>query len=302
MKFDAPARHKKKTDMKYVAFIFLAGLLTGGGKLNAQEKVVPEKPSQFLRYKFSQGETISAEVSHRAITETTINGTTQHVETATDSIKSWKIIDVNQDGSATIEHLVDHVKMMTRTSGTETVRWDSDSPETPPEGYGGVQLGLGKPLSELTIDSCGRIMNRKNFFPSPPSNTGDLMVVPLPDDPVTVGTIWTVPDTVVVDLPEGARKSVRTRLRYQVSKLDDVRAVIKVDTTVLTPIHDTQTESRLLERIWSGQITFDIVRGCVLKRSVSVDRRVVGFHGPASSIRYKASREEQLVSDSPRLQ
>ena len=283
--------------MKYFVFICFAGLLTCNGNLPAQDSSSVNKPSQILRYKFSSGETISADVSHRAITETTINGTTQHVETATDSIKSWKIIDVDKDGSATLEHLVDHVKMMTRTSGMETVRWDSDGPETPPEGYGGVQIGLGKPLSELTIDSCGRIIKRKNFFPSPPSNTGDLMVVPLPDTPVTVGTIWTVPDTVVVELPEGKRKSVRTRLRYQVSKLDEDFAIIKVDTTVLTPIHDSQTESRLLERIWSGQITFDIVRGCVLKRSVSVDRRVVGFHGPASSIRYKASRKEQLVSE-----
>ena len=283
--------------MKYFVFICFAGLLTCDGNLPAQDSTSVKKPSQILRYKFNPGETISTDVSHRAITETTINGTTQHVETATDSIKSWKIIDVDKDGSATLEHLVDHVKMMTRTSGIETVRWDSDSPETPPEGYGGVQVGLGKPLSELTIDSCGRIIKRKNFFPSPPSNTGDLMVVPLPDTPVTVGTIWTVPDTVVVELPGGKRKSVRTRLRYQVSKLDEDFAIIKVDTTVLTPIHDSQTESRLLERIWSGQITFDIVRGCVLKRSVSVDRRVVGFHGPASSIRYKASRKEQLVSE-----
>ena len=283
--------------MKYSIFICFAGLLTCNGNLPAQDSTSANKTSQILRYKFSSGETISADVSHRAITETTINGTTQHVETATDSIKSWKIIDVDQDGSATLEHLVDHVKMMTRTSGKETVRWDSDSPETPPEGYGGVQVGLGKPLSELTIDSCGRIIKRKNFFPSPPSNTGDLMVVPLPDSPVTVGTTWTVPDTVVVELPGGNRKSVRTRLRYQISKLDDDFAIIKVDTTVLTPIHDSQTESRLLERIWSGQITFDIVRGCVLERSVSVDRRVVGFHGPASSIRYKASRKEQLVSE-----
>lgn len=283
--------------MKYSVFICFAGLLTCNGNLPAQDSTSANKTSQILRYKFSTGETISADVSHRAITETTINGTTQHVETATDSIKSWKIIDVDQDGSATLEHLVDHVKMMTRTSGKETVRWDSDSPETPPEGYGGVQVGLGKPLSELTIDSCGRIIKRKNFFPSPPSNTGDLMVVPLPDSPVTVGTTWTVPDTVVVELPGGNRKSVRTRLRYQISKLDDDFAIIKVDTTVLTPIHDSQTESRLLERIWSGQITFDIVRGCVLERSVSVDRRVVGFHGPASSIRYKASRKEQLVSE-----
>ena len=283
--------------MKYFVFICFVGLLTCNGNLPAQDSTSANKSSQILRYKFRSGETISADVSHRAITETTINGTTQHVETATDSIKSWKITDVDQDGSATLEHLVDHVKMMTRTSGMETVRWDSDSPETPPEGYGGVRLGLGKPLSELTIDSCGRIIKRKNFFPSPPSNTGDLMVVPLPDAPVTVGTVWTVPDTVVVDLPGGNRKSVRTRLRYHVSKLDGDFAIIEVDTTVLTPIHDPQTESRLLERIWSGQITFDIVRGCVLKRSVSVDRRVVGFHGPASSIRYKASRKEQLVSE-----
>ena len=287
--------------MKYYFFICLAGLLTYSGMLDAQDEPQVDEQPQLLRYKFSPGETISAEVSHRAITETTINGTTQHIETATDSIKSWKITNVDQDGLATLEHLVDHVKMMTRTSGVESVRWDSDSQEAPPEGYEGVQLGLGKPLSELIIDSCGRIMNRKNFFPTPPSNTGDLMVVPLPDTPVTTGTAWTVPDTIIIELPGGARKSIRTRLRYQVTKLEDDRASIKVDTTVLTPIHDTQTESRLLERIWSGQITFDIDRGCVIERSVRVDRRVVGFHGPASSIRYKASREEQLISNSSKL-
>jgi len=287
--------------MKHYFFICLIGLLTYSGMLNAQDEPQVDEQPQLLRYKFSPGETISAEVSHRAITETTINGTTQHIETATDSIKSWKITNVDQDGLATLEHLVDHVKMMTRTSGVESVRWDSDSQEAPPEGYEGVQLGLGKPLSELTIDSCGRIMNRKNFFPTPPSNTGDLMVVPLPDTPVTTGTTWTVPDTIIIELPGGARKSVRTRLRYQVTKLEDDRASIKVDTTVLTPIHDTQTESRLLERIWSGQIIFDIDRGCVIERSVRVDRRVVGFHGPASSIRYKASREEQLISNSSQL-
>ena len=52
---------------------------------------------------------------------------------------------------------------------------------------------------------------------------------------------------------------------------------------------------------WTLQIIFDIDRGCVIERSVRVDRRVVGFHGPASSIRYKASREEQLISNSSQL-
>ncbi|MBT7728344.1 MAG: hypothetical protein HN703_05625 [Planctomycetaceae bacterium] len=283
--------------MKYFISICFAVLLAFTGSIFAEDTISPGKNTQILRYKFRQGETISVQVSHRALTETTINGTTQHVETATDSTKSWKITHVDKDGRATLKHLVDHVKMMSRAGGMETVRWDSDGSKAPPDGYGGVQLGLGKPLSELTIDSCGRVINRKDFFPSPPSNTGDLMVVPLPDEPVATGTTWTVPDTIFVDIPGSTGKSVRTRLRYQVTKLKKDRAVIKVDTTVLTPVHDPQTESRLLERIWSGEIVFGIDCGRIISRSVSVDRRVIGFHGPASSIRYKASREEELVSD-----
>ena len=283
--------------MKYFVSICLAALLIYAGSISAEDTTSPSKNVQILRYKFSQGETISVRVSHRALTETTINGTTQHVETATDSTKSWKITHVDKDGNATLEHLIDHVKMMSRTSEMETVRWDSDGSKAPPDGYGGVQLSLGKPLSELTIDSCGRVINRKDFFPSPPSNTGDLMVVPLPDEPVAIGTTWTVPDTIVVDIPGSTGKSVRTRLRYQVTKLKKDRATIKVDTTVLTPVHDPQTESRLLERIWSGEIIFSIDHGRIISRSVNVDRRVIGFHGPASSIRYKASREEELASD-----
>ena len=283
--------------MKYFVSTCLAALLIYAGSISAEDTTSPSKNVQILRYKFRQGETISVRVSHRALTETTINGTTQHVETATDSTKSWKITHVDKDGNATLEHLIDHVKMMSRTSEMETVRWDSDGSKAPPDGYGGVQLSLGKPLSELTIDSCGRVINRKDFFPSPPSNTGDLMVVPLPDEPVAIGTTWTVPDTIVVNIPGSTGKSVRTRLRYQVTKLKKDRATIKVDTTVLTPVHDPQTESRLLERIWSGEIIFSIDHGRIISRSVNVDRRVIGFHGPASSIRYKASREEELASD-----
>ena len=64
---------------------------------------------------------------------------------------------------------------------------------------------------------------------------------------------------------------------------------------MLTPIDDPRLEARLLERIWDGTITFDIEKGRVRSRSTSTDRRVIGFEGPQSSIRYKASLEEHVV-------
>jgi hypothetical protein len=100
---------------------------------------------------------------------------------------------------------------------------------------------------------------------------------------------------VIVDVPGGVRKAVRTRLRYQITGIRDGIATIRVDTTVLTPIDDPRLESRLLERIWNGTIEFDIDRGRVLRRATGIDRRVVGFEGPESSVRYKSSLEERLV-------
>ena len=247
-----------------------------------------------LRYRFTPGETIAMDVGHRAVTETTIGAARQTVETATDSTKIWTIVAVDDDGRATIEHSVGDVTMTSRTSDKGETRWSSRDPGPAPPDYEAVRQSLGVPLSRVVVDPTGRVLERRDLRPTSPSNTGDLMVVPLPDEPATVGTEWTVPQEVVVEVPNGPRRAVKTRLRYRVESVRDGVATIRVDTTVLTPIDDPRLEARLLERIWDGEIEFDVARGRLLRRSTGVDRRVVGFSGPESSVRYKASLEERL--------
>ena len=139
------------------------------------------------------------------------------------------------------------------------------------------------------------MLGRHNLRPIPESNSGDLVIVPLPSEPATIGTEWEVPDEIVVEVPGGPRKRVRTRLRYRLEEVDDGVATIRVDTTVLTPVDDPQLQARLLERIWDGKILFDIERGRVLRRVTEMDRRVIGFSGPQSSLRYRAEMEERLL-------
>ncbi|NBW96344.1 MAG: hypothetical protein EBR28_06355, partial [Planctomycetia bacterium] len=247
-----------------------------------------------LRYRFEPGERIAMDVAHRAVTETTIGATRQAVETATDSTKIWTVVSVDAAGHATIEHSVGDVTMTSRTSDKGESRWSSrDGGPVPPE-YEAVKGSIGVPLSRVVVDATGRVLERRDLKPTTPSNTGDLMVVPLPDEPAAVGTEWTVPQEVVVEVPGGPRRAVKTRLRYRVERLREGVATIAVDTTVLTPLDDPRLEARLLERIWDGEIEFDVERGRLLSRSTGVDRRVVGFSGPESSVRYKASLEERL--------
>jgi hypothetical protein len=248
-----------------------------------------------LRYRFAKGQKLPARVEHRALTETTMNGVTQTVETMTDSTKTWTVVDVDEVGNATLEHSVDDVTMTSRTSDRGEVRWASGSGAEPPPGYELVPHALGVPLVRLTVSADGRVLDRRELRPCPPAATGDLVVVPLPEQAVAVGAEWTVPQDIVVEVPNGPRKAVRTRLRYRLESVVDGVATIAVDTTVLTPVDDPRLEARLLERIWDGRITFDIAGGRVRDRRTSIDRRVVGFGGPQSSVRYKASLAETPV-------
>lgn len=250
-----------------------------------------------LEYRFLPGERLDMDVSHRALTETTVGSTAQSTETATDSRKSWKVLAVDGDGHATLENSVDDVTMTSRTSDRGQVRWSSNGDDPAPPGYEQVRQSLGVPLSRLVVDRSGRVLNRRDLRPCPPSSNGDLVVVPLPEEPVAEGADWIVPQEVVVDLPGNVRKVVRTRLRYRLESVRNGIAVISVDTTVLTPVDDPRVESRLIERIWNGEVEFDVERGRVIRRTTGIDRRVVGFEGPESSVRYKSSLEERLVED-----
>lgn len=272
---------------------FLVAASRGGAAAAADAPASPVS----LEYRFHPDESVVMTVAHRAHTETTISGTTQTTDTATDSRKRWRVVSVDDEGKATIEHSVDHVTMTSRSSDRGEVRWSSDAEDPPPPGYETVRESLGVPLSRVVIDRAGRVISRIDLQPTPPSASGDLMVVPLPDGEVEIGAEWSVPQEVVVEVPGGPRRAVRTRLRYRLESVRDDVASLSVDTTVLTPIDDPRLESRLLERIWNGDIEFDIPTGRVIRRSTGIDRRVVGFSGQESSVRYRSTLEERLVPE-----
>jgi len=276
--------------------LLLAGTLAAGGGFIRGADNASTTPQQFsLAYCFHPAELIRMDVAHRALTETTIGTTSQSTETATDSQKTWTVIAVDPAGRITLEHSVNDVTMTSRTSDRGQIRWSSRDEGPAPPGYEQVKASLGVPLSRLIIDKSGRLFDRRDLRPCPPSSTGDLVVVPLPEGPVAEGAEWTVPQEVVIEVPGGQRKAVRTRLRYRLDQVRDGVATIRVNTIVLTPVDDPRLQSRLLERIWDGTIEFDIDRGRVLRRTTSIDRRIVGFEGPESSVRYKSSLEERLV-------
>ncbi len=235
-----------------------------------------------LRYKFTPGETIRTQVVHLATVETTINGTTQHTETVSKSVKAWKVTDVARDGQITFDHSVESIEMKTSLSGRSEVHYNSKTDAKPPAGYEDAAKSVGKTLATVTIDPHGKVLKRSQ--PAHATNAAGAstaLVLPLPEAPVPVGHVWTVPHELDVNLDQGLTKKIKTRERYELESVKNGVATIDVETQILTPVDDPRIRVQLIPKTSLGNIRRDIDPRRLLRQRVDLEQRVQAFFGGA---------------------
>ena len=125
--------------------------------------------------------------------------------------------------------------------------------------------------------------------------------MPLPIEPVAVGAQWHVPREIRVKLRDSSYKTIKVRENYRLEKVSAGVATIRVATEPLTPVSDPAVEAQLVQQLSKGTIKFDIDSGRVISKRLDWSERVLGFSGPASSMRYDALWTEELLPASARL-
>ncbi len=259
------------------------------------------KPVYDLAYHFAKGETVHWRVVNRATVTTTMQGTTQTAETRSESIKSWRILDVSPEGDFTFVHTVDQVKMTNQVGARAPVEYDSTTDAKPPAGFEQVASSVGVPLTEFRVNRYGKILSRIDKQ-AQVGQTEDMPIAfPLPGKPVAVGQTWVDPHDVVVILDGGATRVIKTRQRYELKGVATGVATIAVDYQILTPTSDPKIEAQLVQKLSSGVIKFDIEAGRLLSQQRDVDKRVVGMSGAASSMKYQMRLTEELQKETPKV-
>lgn len=248
-----------------------------------------------LRYRFKIGEVLRWEVEHRAKTDTIVSGSSQSADTSSKSVKAWRVQRLGPDGSVTFEHTVEWIDMRQRLTGREEVCYDSRTDKEPPPVFQQVAKSVGVPLSVVTIDPQGKILDRERIIARPKNQSEGEITIPLPKEPIAVGHVWSFVHDVTVPLNTGGIRKVKTQQRFKLAGVKTGVATIEVSNHLLTPINDPKLESQLLQRQSSGTVKFDIDAGRILSQRMELDKRVVGFSGPTSSIHYATRFSERLL-------
>ncbi len=247
-----------------------------------------------LRYKFRPGDTLRYEVVHQVLVKTKVQGTSQDSQSRSKSGKSWRFEKAAEEGATTLTHSVEYVDMWSETTGRQPIRYDSRSDEEAPPDYENIAKTINKPLSVVTINAFGNVLDRDDNIPQINMGT-DGITVPLPNRSIKLGEQWSTPGVVRVRQSNGLQKAIKTRRVYRLEKVETGIATISLRTEVLTPVDDPRIESQLIQRLSNGTIKFDIDAGLVRSRQLEWDETVVGFNGPESSMTYVARLTETLA-------
>lgn len=263
------------------------------------EDVSTKEPTYTLAYKLTAGDEIRTKVLHLVTVDTEIKKVSQTAKTRSISSKLWTITSVDEAGTATFVHSVEHVEMWQGVSGRQEVKFDSRTDKSAPPGYEHVMQSVGIPLATITMDKYGRVLSRKDAQPQFNPGIGELSI-PLPAQPVRVGQRWSIPDEIKVKLDDGTVKKISTRQVYRLDSVMTGVATISVETQVLTPVNDPKIQSQLVQRMQKGLIKFDVDAGKLIYKQMDLNEQVIGFNGPDSVMKYLARfTEEPAQADSP---
>lgn len=253
-----------------------------------------------LVYKLKIGDVLRFEVDHRASVRSTIEGTTQDVLTHTESIKAWKVTDVLPSGEIEFTNLVERVKMRNKLADRAPMTYDSTKDEAPPSGWEDVATSVGVPLSVIHMTPRGEIKAREVKHHQPAADAEAPVALLLPEKAVKVNDTWDEPRTVSAKTQDGAVRDLKARRLYKLLKVEDGIADIEVTYQVLSPM-DPVMESQLVQRLMKGVVKFDIALGRPVSQHFEVDKRVIGFAGPTSTMHYLMRMEEKLLGDEPEV-
>lgn len=258
-----------------------------------------EKSQTFdLRYKFQEGETILWSTEHAFSADVKKGKEQSHSTARSRCVMQWRVTDVDSLEQATVVLTLRTAIMWKQEDGTDPIQYDSTkSRGNAPDEYKSTDEWIDIPIATYTLDKRGRIVDRKETYRELKFGMGHV-TVPIPDQPIRVGSTWHSPDTIQVRMPENYVKQIKLRLEYRLQKVEDGIAYISIDSQVLTPINDERVRTQLLQQLSKGVITFDMNRGQMLEKRLDWDEKSIGYAGPDSSLVYLAKyHTKRMTSD-----
>ena len=294
-----------RNGLPFVAVWLVASLpLAAIADKQDEQKPDADPPPVTLRYQFERGQYVHYEVDSRSTFLLTARNTTQTLDESKRTKKHYRVVAVDENGSAVLEPVIDKVLMRVKTDDHEPVIYDSENPEAElPKAFDSMKASIGKANLRVRFSATGQVEKvlvgkAEEDEQDPDKEEEDAaFLVPLPDAPLRQGDSWNDDYTIKVEVDPQLRlkQDVTVRRRYTLDKVEDGVAHITFRTYPLWNGRDPHVQAQLITHKLIGRVNFDVKRGLVLESQSVSEGQVLNAFGPRSAMKSTTNRVERYV-------
>lgn len=266
-----------------------------------------------LTYRFQPGEFLHYEMEDRAEVAT-INAAVKDKNgkppesksfQQTQLLRSYRVVTVDEDGGATLEPIVEKVRMASKSGENPALSFDSTNGEIPPKEFEKIAGTIGRALSRFQVAPNGKLLKVTIIAEDVPKNVSDAankadptinFLVVFPEKDINLGEKWSEKYDTQVSVGGGLKRPIKLIRTFELTKVVDNIATIRFRTGLLTAITDPEILTQLAQQTPSGTIEFDLQRGRLLNRTIEIKNDVVGPFGPQTLVQARGQSVERLIS------
>ncbi|MCA9071007.1 MAG: hypothetical protein KDA84_18900 [Planctomycetaceae bacterium] len=270
----------------------------------------PKASAYLLRYHFEKNEVLNYQVDHE--TSMTTTAPPNYLEKVTNSVQSQKnhrVVGVDSKGNATLELMIKHAKMSAQFGDSNPLKFDSDHPKDCPKVYEHMRPIIGRPLARVQVSPRGELLQTRPQLPfsvlakaklvkadgSFSEGASQNFLIEFPEDAIKVGEGWTNTFEVKVVVGKTLTQNVTMQRSYELVKVDGNIATIKLRTGLITPTRDGMILGQLIQMSPNGTIEFDLEKGRILSRTLTIDKTEAGIINGHGSVHAESKRVERWI-------
>lgn len=270
-------------------------------------------PGYVLAYKFQPGEVVRYETVQNAKFVSQFQGIVETATNKTETKKTYRVIKVNEDGSANLELVIEWVRMKADFGGGAVpTEFDSKDPAAKSQArFKDVLRNVGKPQARLIVAPNGQVLKVQEMELVTPSPIGvnnvqmknmtgrddfNFLTV-FPTKPIKVGESWSEESKILVSVEDNLKKPLDARRDYTLKSVDGAIATVAFKTVILNPIKDNNIAIQLIQRETYGKLAFDMEKGVVISRTVESDKSVINPAGNNTAMHSTSHTLERLMTE-----
>jgi len=224
------------------------------------------------------------------------------IETSTrlNVTKRWDVLDVDAQGTATVQLKLLALKIETTTPGGEVLQFDSTNPEkSTPQLRQSLASFVGPTLAVLRLDGRGRVIEVKEsqFGPASKYENELPFVGWLPERMPRPDHTWERAYRITLAPPQGTGEQFAALQCYRLTNFTAETMTVRLTTELKTQPAAQADRVPLLQLLPEGEFVFDHKAGRLLSATLKIDKTLQNHRGEGSSHHFKSVTREVLVEE-----